>query len=57
MAAEIYNPFAEEKLYRNPNNKNMGQFLSLSDFLALAYNATSVSGVVIRIEVIYARFL
>ncbi|KAL8131695.1 hypothetical protein AgCh_007580 [Apium graveolens] len=46
----IYSPFTEVKLYRNQNNKNKGQLLSLSDFLALAYNATSVSGVVIRIQ-------
>ncbi|KAK1404995.1 Glycerophosphodiester phosphodiesterase [Heracleum sosnowskyi] len=51
LKPEIYNPFADDaKLYRNQNNKNKGQLLSLSDFLALAYNATSVSGVVIRIE-------
>lgn len=50
LKPEIYNPFREVKLYRNPNNKNKGHLLSLSDFLALAYNATSVSGVVIRIE-------
>lgn len=52
MAAEIYNPFTDVKLYRNQNNKNKGHLQSLSEFLALAYKATSVSGVVIRIEVI-----
>lgn len=51
MAAQIFNPYAEEKLYRNQNNKNKGNLMLLSDFLGLAYNATSISGVVISIEV------
>lgn len=51
LRPEIFNPFAEGvKLYRNQKNKNKGQLVSLSDFLALAYNAISVSGVVIRVE-------
>lgn len=51
MAAQIYNPFMEANLYRNPRFKNAGRIVSLSDFLAFAKNATSVSGVLIRIEV------
>ncbi|KAK1355604.1 Glycerophosphodiester phosphodiesterase [Heracleum sosnowskyi] len=46
----ILHPYPEASLYRNPRNKNAGSFVALSDFLALANNATSISGVVIRIE-------
>ncbi|KAL8098706.1 hypothetical protein AgCh_031451 [Apium graveolens] len=46
----ISNPYSDATLYRNPRNKNAGSFVALSDFLALANNATSISGVVIRIE-------
>ncbi|KAL8093082.1 hypothetical protein AgCh_035099 [Apium graveolens] len=46
----ILNPYSEAFLDRNPRNKNAGSFVALSDFLALANNATSISGVVIRIE-------
>ncbi|KAL1821457.1 hypothetical protein DCAR_0417869 [Daucus carota subsp. sativus] len=50
LKPQIFNPYAEEKLYRNQNNKNKGNLMLLSDFLGLAYNATSISGVVISIE-------
>ncbi|KAL8127370.1 hypothetical protein AgCh_014331 [Apium graveolens] len=46
----ISNPYRDASLYRNPRNKNAGNFLALSDFLALANNASSVLGVLIRIE-------
>ncbi|KAK1391892.1 Glycerophosphodiester phosphodiesterase [Heracleum sosnowskyi] len=46
----ISNPYRDASLYRNPRNKNVGNFVALSDFLALANNATSVLGVSIRIE-------
>ncbi|XP_057473817.1 glycerophosphodiester phosphodiesterase GDPDL3-like isoform X1 [Actinidia eriantha] len=46
----ISNPFASSRLYRNPNNKNAGKFMTLSEFLDLANNAISVSGVLIIIE-------
>ncbi|GAB4846063.1 hypothetical protein Ancab_025062 [Ancistrocladus abbreviatus] len=46
----ISNPFTSSELYRNPEFKNAGKLVSLSDFLALAQNATSLSGVLISIE-------
>ncbi|GAB4849720.1 hypothetical protein Ancab_004516 [Ancistrocladus abbreviatus] len=46
----ISNPYQENQLYRNPNFKHAGKLESLSEFLALAQNATSPSGVLIRIE-------
>lgn len=49
--AQISNPFFKFKLFRNPNNKNAGKFMKLSDFLEMAKNASSLSGVLISIEV------
>lgn len=49
--ASMLSPFAEFTLFRNPKYKNSGKFLTLSDFLALANNASSLSGVLISIEV------
>ena len=57
MAAVISNPYSDAFLYRNPRNKNAGSFVALSEFLALANNATSISGVLIRIEVSLLGFL
>ena len=58
-AAAISNPFADYRLFRNPKFKNAGKFMTLPEFLALANNASSVSGVLIRIEVslFYSLFL
>ncbi|XP_074380078.1 glycerophosphodiester phosphodiesterase GDPDL3-like [Apium graveolens] len=46
----ISKSFQNASLYRNPRNKNAGNLVTLSDFLMLANNATSVSGFLIRIE-------
>ncbi|KAF9666499.1 hypothetical protein SADUNF_Sadunf16G0235500 [Salix dunnii] len=46
----ISNPYSKFELSRNPKFKNSGRFLTLSDFLALAKNTSSLSGVLIRIE-------
>lgn len=52
LAAQISNPFAKFRLFRNPIAKNEGKFMTLDDFLTFAKNATSVSGgVLITIEV------
>lgn len=50
-AASILNPYSKYQLYRNPNFKNAGNFVTLSDFLSLAKNQTSLSGVMIIVEV------
>lgn len=49
LQAQISNPFAKFRLFRNPAAKNEGKFMTLDDFLTFA-NATSVSGVLITIE-------
>ncbi|XP_010448228.1 PREDICTED: glycerophosphodiester phosphodiesterase GDPDL3-like [Camelina sativa] len=47
----ISNPYRGAfSFFRNPKMKNAGKFLSLSDFLNLAKNSTSLSGVLISVE-------
>ncbi|XVE80466.1 hypothetical protein DITRI_Ditri14bG0141900 [Diplodiscus trichospermus] len=46
----ILSPQADYKLFRNPKFKNAGKFLTLSDFLAMAQNASPLDGVLISIE-------
>ncbi|KAJ8426460.1 hypothetical protein Cgig2_031109 [Carnegiea gigantea] len=46
----ISNPVPDYRLYRNPRFRNAGKLISLSEFLDLAKNATSISGVSIKIE-------
>ncbi|KAJ9153858.1 hypothetical protein P3X46_027253 [Hevea brasiliensis] len=50
LTPAMANPYAKYELFRNPKFRNDGKFLSLSDFLALAKNSSSLSGVLISIE-------
>jgi len=50
LTPDISNPFSRYSIFRNPKFKNAGNFLKLSDFLALAKNSTTLSGVLISIE-------
>ncbi|GLU23860.1 hypothetical protein SLE2022_398360 [Rubroshorea leprosula] len=50
LKPSIFSPQAKYPLFRNPNFKNAGNFVTLSDFLATAKNASSLSGVLISIE-------
>ncbi|KFK27133.1 hypothetical protein AALP_AA8G339300 [Arabis alpina] len=47
----IMNPYSRDyNLFRNPREKNSGKLVSLSDFLNLAKNSTSLTGVLISVE-------
>ncbi|TYI85327.1 hypothetical protein E1A91_D05G432900v1 [Gossypium mustelinum] len=46
----ISSPQSQYKLFRNPRFKNAGTFLTLSEFLTIASNASSLQGVLISIE-------
>lgn len=46
----ITNPYTRFELARNPRFSNAGSLMTLSQFLDLANNATSVSGILIGIE-------
>ncbi|XP_010438711.1 PREDICTED: glycerophosphodiester phosphodiesterase GDPDL3 [Camelina sativa] len=51
LTPAISNPYRGAfSFFRNPKMKNAGKFLSLSDFLNLAKNSTSLSGVLISVE-------
>lgn len=52
FAAAITNPYNKDfSLFRNPKERSSGKLLSLSDFLNLAKNSTSLTGVSIIVEV------
>ncbi|KAH1063141.1 hypothetical protein J1N35_028128 [Gossypium stocksii] len=46
----ISSPQSQYKLFRNPRFKSAGTFLTLSEFLTMASNASSLQGVLISIE-------
>ncbi|KAK4849752.1 hypothetical protein QYF36_000543 [Acer negundo] len=50
LTPSISSPYTRYRLFRNPNFKNAGNFLKLSDFLTMAKNSTTLSGVLISIE-------
>lgn len=50
LTPSILNPYAKYRLFRNPKYKNEGKLLTLSDFLSLTKNQTSLSGVAITVE-------
>ncbi|XP_019098152.1 PREDICTED: protein SUPPRESSOR OF NPR1-1 CONSTITUTIVE 4-like [Camelina sativa] len=51
LTPAISNPYQSSyNMFRNPNEKNSGKLISLSEFLELAEHSTSLSGVLIRVE-------
>ncbi|CAL0317448.1 unnamed protein product [Lupinus luteus] len=51
LTPSILNPFATKyNIFRNPKYKSVGSLLTLSEFLSLTKNQTSLSGIVIIIE-------
>ncbi|ESQ47827.1 hypothetical protein EUTSA_v10020151mg [Eutrema salsugineum] len=46
----ISNPFRLSALFRNPRNKNLGKYLTLSEFLFLPKRYSSLSGILIKVE-------
>ncbi|KAL1213107.1 Glycerophosphodiester phosphodiesterase GDPDL1 [Cardamine amara subsp. amara] len=56
LTPAISNPFRNFLFSRNPNERNSGKLMSLSEFLNLAKNSTSLSGVLISVEnAVYLR--
>ncbi|CAH8257293.1 unnamed protein product [Arabidopsis lyrata] len=56
LTPAISNPFRLYSMSRNPNEGNSGNLISLYEFLNLAKNSSSLSGVLISLEnVIYLR--
>ncbi|CAN7081791.1 unnamed protein product [Brassica oleracea var. botrytis] len=51
LTPAIANPYRLYNIFRNPNQKNSGKLILLSEFLNLAKHSTSLSGVLISVEV------
>ncbi|KAG6592070.1 Glycerophosphodiester phosphodiesterase GDPDL4, partial [Cucurbita argyrosperma subsp. sororia] len=50
LTPSILSPSSKFTLFRNPKFRNKGEFLTLPDFLDLAKNSSTLSGVLIHIE-------
>ncbi|KAM7260682.1 hypothetical protein ACFE04_011355 [Oxalis oulophora] len=50
LTPSISNPYSKYFLYRNPKFKNAGHFMTLSDFLDMTKNITSLTGISVGIE-------
>ncbi|WJX59597.1 glycerophosphodiester phosphodiesterase [Trifolium repens] len=50
LTPSILNPYSKYALFRNPKFKNAGKLVTLSDFLTLTKNKTSLSGILIVVE-------
>ncbi|KAK4275377.1 hypothetical protein QN277_018469 [Acacia crassicarpa] len=50
LKPSILNPNAKYGMFRNPDYKNAGNLVALSDFLSITKNQTSLSGIMIIIE-------
>ncbi|KAL0877402.1 hypothetical protein Bca101_027107 [Brassica carinata] len=56
LTPAISNPYRVYNMFRNPNEKKSGRIISLSEFLNLANNSTSLYGVLISVEnAVYLR--
>ncbi|WZY76239.1 hypothetical protein YC2023_022623 [Brassica napus] len=56
LTPAIMNPYRSYNMFRNPNEKNSGRIISLSEFLNMANKSTSIYGVLISVEyVVYLR--
>ncbi|XP_018452061.2 glycerophosphodiester phosphodiesterase GDPDL3-like isoform X2 [Raphanus sativus] len=56
LTPAISNPYSVYSMFRNPTEKNSGKLILLSQFLNLAKNSTSLSGVLISVEnAVYLR--
>ncbi|CAH2065773.1 unnamed protein product [Thlaspi arvense] len=56
LTPAISNPFKESVFFRNPIEKNSGELILLSEFLNMAKNSPSLSGVLISVEnAVYLR--
>ncbi|WVY91783.1 hypothetical protein V8G54_037297 [Vigna mungo] len=50
LTPSILTPFSKYRLFRNPESKNSGHLVALSDFLSLTKSHPSLSGVSIAVE-------